>query len=409
MPVQVFPQGPPPPPPAPSKQMQLNAANGNKSPSMQRKSPQPQTFEPPPFGFRPEIKIPPNPMAGLRKVAPPKPKEIDWSEEFRKERSKSPMPGASAPEPTVQFNQYAQETQLPDSITNQQYNKQTPGKVNSPINTVQQSPFTRQISLKDSDKMQTDQNNNFSSNNYGGNFNQSSPQQRVYSPFASSPQPNLPKPLSPVKLNQQEENVPIYVRSSQRATSPKPPTPQQESLPVSSFQRQPSLEQAQTPIYTRSPRNVTASPVKQFNQTTFSQPNTNDSTENYPIYVRSFQKQQAPPTPTQTQVQAPVNTQQPLSTAQPFVSDPGRQYYQPNRPSNSNAQSAQMPPWMRRSNSKELPEWANNSDELRQPTAPQTNQPTNQQTNTFSTNLNYPTNGTTSAGVVKVKDLIFIN
>lgn len=407
MPVQVFPQVPPPPPPVPSKQVQLNAANGNKSPSMQRKSPQPQTFEPPPFGFRPEIKIPSNPMAGLRKVATPKPKEIDWSEEFRKERSKSPMPGASAPEPTGQFNQFTQETQLPDSITTQQYNKQTPIKVDSPINTMQQSPFTRQTSLKDDDKMHTDQNNNFSSNNSGKNFNQSSPQQRVYSPFASSPQPNLPKPLSPVKLNQQEENVPIYIRSSQRATSPKPTTPQQESLPVSSFQRQPSLEQAQTPIYKRSPRIVTASPVKQFNQTNISQPSTNDSTENYPIYVRSFQKQQAPPAPTpvQTKVQAPVSTQ-PLSTAQPFVSDPGRQYYQPNRPANNNVQSAQMPPWMRRSNSKELPEWANNSDEFGRPTAPQTNQPTNQQISTFSTNTNYPTNGTTNA--VVVRDLIFI-
>ncbi|XP_055302930.1 uncharacterized protein LOC129568711 [Sitodiplosis mosellana] len=425
LPVQVFPQGPPAPPPAP-KSAQLNVANGNKSPSMQRKSPQPQSFEPPPFGFRPEIKIPPNPMANLRKVAPPKPKEVDWSEEFRKERSKSPMPGAVAPEPI------AQETQSPDSFNvQQQYNKPTHVKVDSPINTVQQPFLPRQTSLKESDKTPTDQNNNFSSNNYGGNFNQSSPQQRIYSPFASSPQPNLPKPLSPVKLNQQEENVPIYVRSSQRATSPKPPTPQQEfgqtqPSPVSSFQRQPSLEQAQTPIYTRSPRNVTASPVvggrnvtaspvKQFNQTTFSQPNTNDSTEKYPIYVRSFQKQQAPPAPIQTQTRTqaqtpPVSVQQPLSTAQPFVSEPGRQYQQqPNRSANSNAQGTQMPPWMRRTNSKELPEWANNSDEFNLPTAPQSNQPTNQQTNTFSTNSNYPTNESTtqygnnnsSAGVSK--------
>lgn len=420
LPVQVFPQGPPPPPPVP-KQAQLNA-NGNKSPSMQRKA-QTQTFEPPPFGCRPEIKIPPNPMQNLRKVAAPKPKEVDWSEEFRKERSKSPMPGTTAPEPTTN-----QLNQLPDV---QQYNKPTPDKVDSPINTVQQSFLPRQTSLKESDKTPTDQNNNFLSNIFGSNFNPSSPQQRVYSPFASSPQPNLPKPLSPVKINQQQEqqeNVPIYVRSSQRATSPKPPTtPQQQeygqsqSSPVSSFQRQPSHEQPQTPIYTRSPRNVTASPVKQFNQTTNnSQSNTNDSTENYPIYVRSFQKQQAPTAPVpkpvsapvsaplQTQVQPPMSTQQqPLSTAQPFVNEPGRQYYQPNRP--ASAQATQMPPWMRRTNSKELPEWANNNDEYNRPIAPQTNQPTNQQMNTFSNNSNYPMNGTTqyatnnsNAGVLKV-------
>lgn len=373
---------------------------------MSRKSPQPQTFEPPPLGCRPEIKIPPNPMANLRKVAPPKPKEVDWCEEFRKERSKSPMPGAVTSD--------TQQTVSPDSM--HQFNQPTSDKVDSPINTVQQSFLPRQTSLKDnSDNMYTDQNNNFPSNNYGNNFNQntSSPQQRVYSPFASSPQPNLPKPLSPVKLNQmnQDENVPIYVRSSQRATSPKPPTPQQEygqtQSPVSSFQRQPSLEQSQTPIYTRSPRNVSASPVKQlnqssfnqpnspvkqFNQPTFSQSNQNDSqNENYPIYVRSFQKQQAPPAPVATPPPAQQQQkQQPLSTAQPFVSEPGRQYYQPNRANNSQ----QMPPWMmRRTNSKELPEWASNNDDFSRPT---TAPPNTQPTSTFSNNnSNYSTNGST--------------
>lgn len=326
------------------------------------------------------------------------------------------MPGAAATESTTQF---AQETQPPESFNVQQHNKPVPVKVDSPINTMQKPFLPRQTSLKESDKTATDQNNNFSSNNNGSNFHQNSTSQRVYSPFASSPQPNLPKPLSPIKLNQQEENVPIYVRSSQRATSPKPPTPQQEfgqnqSSPVSSFQRQPSLEQAQTPIYTRSPRNVTASPVKQFNQSTIGQTNTNDSSENYPIYVRSFQKQQAPSAPiSRTQAQTPpVGAQQPLSTAHTFVNEPGRQYYQqPNRTASNNTQ---MPPWMRRTNSRELPEWANNSEDINRPNVPQSNQQmnqqTNQQTSTFSTNSNYPTNGSvtqygnnnSSAGGTKV-------
>lgn len=89
MPVQVFPTGglpKAPPPPPPQQKLQLN---GNKANS-DRKSPL-QTFEPPPFGCRPEIKIPANPMATLRPVPKPKPKDDFWVEEYRKERSKSPM------------------------------------------------------------------------------------------------------------------------------------------------------------------------------------------------------------------------------------------------------------------------------------------------------------------------------
>lgn len=88
MPVQVFPTGMPKPPPPPPPQQKL--LNGNKAPTNpDRKSP--QTFEPPPFGCRPEIKIPPNPMATLRPVPKPKPKDDFWVEEYRKERSKSPL------------------------------------------------------------------------------------------------------------------------------------------------------------------------------------------------------------------------------------------------------------------------------------------------------------------------------
>lgn len=89
MPFQVFPTGPPapPPPPPPQQKSQLapqsnNAPNGTKSP---------QSFEPPPMGYRPEIKIPVNPMATLKPAPRPQPKDDYWVEEFRKERSKSPM------------------------------------------------------------------------------------------------------------------------------------------------------------------------------------------------------------------------------------------------------------------------------------------------------------------------------
>lgn len=382
MPVQVYPSGPPPPPPAPSKSQlnATNASNANRSPSLPRKTN--QTFEPPPMGFRPEIKIPANPMAALRKVPTPKEKNDYWVEEYRKDRSKSPMvnPG--------EMNAHEGSGQIPQTV--QDYNNYpvtkpaTVDKVDSPVPSVTSTNSTQNNETK-IESPSTDQNNNFTANymtnNYpannnavnsyaNGNFttnncyankmansNPNSPLQRINSPFASSPQPNLPKPLSPVKLPQ-DENFPVYVRSSQRATSEKPQAPQP---PISNLARQSSLEQAQTPVYTRSQRNVSALPVNQYNQT---------QTENVPIYVRSFQKQQAPQPPKPAALDQ--NGQQPLSTAQStFNSEPGRQYYQPNHVASPPVAEQQpvslanqpLPPWMtRRGNAKEVPEWANNVD-----------------------------------------------
>ena len=90
MPVQVFPTGPPVPPPAPKQQLAPTNGSSNRSPVAERKSPV-QAFDPPPMGFRPEIKIPPNPMASLKPTPKPQPKEEFWVEEYKKERSKSPM------------------------------------------------------------------------------------------------------------------------------------------------------------------------------------------------------------------------------------------------------------------------------------------------------------------------------
>jgi len=85
-----------PPPPPPQQPSTLAPPTGRLSapgsPATSRKSPTPQRFEPPPLGFRPEIKIPPNPMAALRKVAPPVEKNTFWKDEYRKDRSKSPLP-----------------------------------------------------------------------------------------------------------------------------------------------------------------------------------------------------------------------------------------------------------------------------------------------------------------------------
>lgn len=93
MPVQVFPTGPPAPPPPPKNQLAPQNANGrSKSPSTERRSPSQQNFEPPPMGCRPEIKIPPNPMARLKPAPRPEPKDEFWKDEYIKEKSKSPGP-----------------------------------------------------------------------------------------------------------------------------------------------------------------------------------------------------------------------------------------------------------------------------------------------------------------------------
>lgn len=86
MPVQVFPTGPPAPPPPPPKQLP-NDTNRNTN-GTQRTD---KSFEPPPIGFRPEIKIPPNPMATLKPAPKPQIKNDFWVEEYKKERSKSPL------------------------------------------------------------------------------------------------------------------------------------------------------------------------------------------------------------------------------------------------------------------------------------------------------------------------------
>lgn len=415
LPVQVFPSGPPAPPPVPSK-AQLNVSNANRSPSLPRKTN--QSLEPPPMGCRPEIKIPPNPMAALRKVPTPKEKNDYWVEEYKKERSKSPMVGQpdsneqSTPTSSMSNGTETSE-QFPQSVqdfNNYSVTKPSVDKVDSPVpsnassNTFSSGNNNNNNQTK-VDSPLTDQNNNFnypannSVNNYnynnnGNNYafrnsNPNSPQQRINSPFASSPQPNLPKPLSPIKLSP-DENLPIYVRSSQRAASEKPQAPQP---PMYSLARQSSLEQAQPPIYQRTHRNVTASPVNQFNQQ-------NAQTENVPIYVRSFQKQQAPQPPKS----AEPNTQKPMSTAQQsYNSEPGRQYYQPNRVTSPPADESQaplanqpMPPWMtRRGNTKEIPDWANNVDNFasnnRTTMAPNMN--SSQQANLPTNQNNYSMNG----------------
>lgn len=113
MPFQVLPPPPPPPPMKMEQPQKLSPpqTNGNSA----RKSP--QSFDPPPMGCRPEIKIPENPMANLRKVGKPQPKDTFWVEEFIRDRTKSP-PQQSPPiqqhvmSPPIQFQQQAMSPQI---------------------------------------------------------------------------------------------------------------------------------------------------------------------------------------------------------------------------------------------------------------------------------------------------------
>lgn len=374
MPVQVFPTGPPPPPPIPSKsQLSAPTNNANRSPSPTRKSPQPQNFEPPPLGCRPEIKIPSNPMATLRKVPTPKAKDDFWVEEYKRERSKSPLPGSvEANAQNKNSNQTNNDlSRLPEPVCQAnaaviQQNNNVPMRNEQTYNIDSPQPtLARQTSLKND----FNQNNNFNNNN---NYNATpnyqtsdSPQQRIYSPFSSSsPTPNLPKPLSPIKLTQ-DANVPIYVRSSQRKTSPSPTpvngnnaynnnsphesyqetppyyvrshqrpnaTPPSPQPSASTLQKQSSVEQQKSsapahpqhiPIYTRPARSVAPSPptfqkqasveekpqpqVQQRPQYQPQQQYQQQTNENVPIYVRSFQNQQRVMSP------PPVNSQQNVS------------------------------------------------------------------------------------------------
>lgn len=91
MPVQVFPTGPPAPPPPPPKQALSNDSIRNTNGTQRTEKTPIKTFEPPPIGFRPEIKIPPNPMATLKPAPKPQIKNDFWVEEYKKERSKSPL------------------------------------------------------------------------------------------------------------------------------------------------------------------------------------------------------------------------------------------------------------------------------------------------------------------------------
>uniref|UniRef100_A0A8W7PX49 Uncharacterized protein n=1 Tax=Anopheles coluzzii TaxID=1518534 RepID=A0A8W7PX49_ANOCL len=84
-------------------------------------SPLAQSFEPPPMGMRPEIKIPPNPMAALRKAPRPQPKNDFWIEEYRREKQQDERP-QQIPRPVPPSYSYTNRD-LDDEVAKNTFNR----------------------------------------------------------------------------------------------------------------------------------------------------------------------------------------------------------------------------------------------------------------------------------------------
>lgn len=181
--------GAPPPPPPPMigasamgmpfqvlpQTAQLKAPTQNGA----RKSP---NCEPLPPGFRPEIKIPENPMANLRPSPRPNQKPDYWVEEYRREKSKSPIP----PEESYSPQRFEQQQCSPISYA---------PRSESPIVLRDPSATMRQESMK----------------------SPSPPRQMNRTPpvlIQSPVPPNLPPPITPIKTPvhspQREEAQPAF-------------------------------------------------------------------------------------------------------------------------------------------------------------------------------------------------------
>lgn len=135
---------PPPPPPPPVPQMGAAAmgmpfqvfptgpaqTNGNNV------AKKPQSFAPPPMGFRPEIKIPENPMAGLRPAPRPQPKGEYWADEYVQEKARDSI--SNEDDARQQFAQVSSSVrQQPPPTPPVQ---QTVQKQSSPVQYAQRSP-----------------------------------------------------------------------------------------------------------------------------------------------------------------------------------------------------------------------------------------------------------------------------
>lgn len=114
-----------------NKQLSPPQNNGTSN----RKSP--ASFDPPPMGCRPEIKIPPNPMSLLKQTPRPQPKDDFWVQEYVQEKRESSDPKEDEPRrvmsPPVSYQSQQQMPQYsqPSPVSSPQMKIQTP---QSPMN-----------------------------------------------------------------------------------------------------------------------------------------------------------------------------------------------------------------------------------------------------------------------------------
>lgn len=227
MPFQVFPSGP-------------AVKNNNQSASQPSNgtTKKPQSFEPPPMGCRPEIKIPANPMAILKPAPRPQPKGDYWIQEYVQEKVRDSPPSEEetrqqiASSPVIQ--QYQQQS-LP-SPSSAPIQKQS-----SPVRYAQRSPspqeerdFSGPIRNVKLEGVRT------SSPNLG---NRSSPVMS-HSPVPSS----MPSPATPAKtvtiepLQAYKQPAQSYQQPAQTYQQPTQTYQQPEQTyqqPAQSFQPQP--------------------------------------------------------------------------------------------------------------------------------------------------------------------------
>lgn len=282
---------PPPPPPV-------------LPPTASKVSPKSQSFEPPPMGCRPEIKIPPNPMANLRKAPRPQPKNDFWIEEYRNEKRNEmadrPSLQMPMPPPQPQPVQYSSRD-VDDEVAKNTQNR------------------THELTVRDQ-----------------------SPKKRSPSPS------NLTKPLENGSRVSSIKTPPVYSQSPVPASLPPPITPTKVSQTPPDTSTKSSTVTLQQQDQSSKPRQNSPSPPK----TTGPSSNGSPTAPNTPTTNNS--NRTSPVKPPTAQKPAP----QPLGS---LYIPPVHEVFAHSKQTLLNQTS---PPWMssRQNSAKEQPEWVHKDD-----------------------------------------------
>uniref|UniRef100_A0A1I8MFX5 Protein piccolo n=1 Tax=Musca domestica TaxID=7370 RepID=A0A1I8MFX5_MUSDO len=277
------PAPPPPPPPTSFSNMSNTTAaaatlaphmngggvNGGRgsapnSPNMQRKippAPPSQRFEPPPLGFRPEIKIPPNPMAALRKVPPPVEKNTFWKDEYLKNKGGSDAP-APAPASAPANSAYTEDNDsvngssstTPSQQTTNGSDQLTTATTNGETNNSDTiDGFRKTMPTTTTNKLQANQQ----TNNYPTNTQD---QQQQQEPLKTPTSPHKPSQESEKPQQKSPQNSSPDTQSLSSTHRPTPPTSPHQKLSSPSVLKQIERETGTPPAasaLTSPPKSVT--------------------------------------------------------------------------------------------------------------------------------------------------------